>query len=119
MPLSQYMHHALGSHHAVTVMLQPLADANLSSATKRRQQEEQKLLEVGTVALGRPIVRLCPAEGGVPHMLAVSHCACHAQMAVSKPPLGSAVLTGGGGGGSLICNILCVNMLYWCYYLTT
>jgi len=98
MPLSQYMHHALGSDHAVTVMLQPLADANLSSATKRRQQEEQKLLEVGTVALGRPIVRLCPAEGGVPHMLAVSHCACHAQMAVSKPPLGSAVLTGGWGG---------------------
>jgi len=52
MPLAQYMHHALGSDHAVTVMLQRLADANLSSATKRKQQEEQKLLEVGTVELG-------------------------------------------------------------------
>ena len=65
MPLAQYMHHALGSDHAVTVMLQRLADANLSSATKRRQQEEQKLLEVGTVGLCCHIVRLCSAEGRI------------------------------------------------------
>ena len=51
MPLAQYMHHALGSDHAVTVVVQRLADANLSSATKRRQQEEQKLLEVETAEL--------------------------------------------------------------------
>ena len=40
------MQHALGNDHAVTSMLQRLAEANLSSATKKRQQEEQKLLEV-------------------------------------------------------------------------
>ncbi len=62
MPLAQYMHHALGSDHAVTVMLQRLADANLSSATKRKQQEEQKLLEVESVELSCPVVRLCSAE---------------------------------------------------------
>lgn len=62
MPLAQYMHHALGSDHAVTVMLQRLADANLSSATRRRQQEEQKLLEVGSVEPGCPVVRLYPVK---------------------------------------------------------
>lgn len=51
MPLAQYMHHALSSDHAVTIVVQRLADANLSSATKRRQQEEQKLLEVETAEL--------------------------------------------------------------------
>ncbi|KAL0026873.1 hypothetical protein WJX77_008203 [Trebouxia sp. C0004] len=50
MPLAQYMHYALGSDHAVTVILRRLADANLSSATKRRQQEEQKLLEAELAA---------------------------------------------------------------------
>lgn len=50
MPLAQYMHHALSSDHAVTIVVQRLADANLSSATKRRQQEEQKLLEAELAA---------------------------------------------------------------------
>ena len=106
MPLAQYMHHALGSDHAVTVMLQRLADANLSSATKRKQQEEQKLLEVGTW-LTHCRTLLC---GGwiAKHTFAISHCAIHVQMVVpscpipSPPPsLGSAVLLRGRGGGGL------------------
>ena len=92
MPLAQYMHYALGSDHAVTVMLQRLADANLSSATKRRQQEEQKLLEVEIVELSCPIVRLCSAERALPDILTVSCCASLIQMAMFKRPLGSAVI---------------------------
>ena len=114
MPLAQYMHHALGSDHAVTVMLQRLADANLSSATKRKQQEEQKLLEVGTVELGLPIAGLCSAEGGLPnrHLLSLTvqstfRWPCLA--APSPPPsLGSAVLLRGRGGRrSSMCNVIC------------
>ena len=46
LPLAQYMQHAVGSDHAVTTMVHRLAEANLSSATKARRQEQQKLLEV-------------------------------------------------------------------------
>ena len=46
MPLAQYMQQALGSDHAVSNIMQRLADANLSKATKARQQEQQKLQEV-------------------------------------------------------------------------
>ena len=46
MPLAQYMQHALGSQHVVTSLVQKAAEANLSSATKARKQEQQKLLEV-------------------------------------------------------------------------
>lgn len=46
MPLAQYMQHALGGDHAVTHIMHRLADANLSSATKARQQEQQRLQEV-------------------------------------------------------------------------
>ena len=46
MPLAQYMQHALGHDHAVTLIMQRLADANLSTATKARQQEQQRLQEV-------------------------------------------------------------------------
>lgn len=45
-PLAQYMQQALGSDHAVSNIVQRLADANLSKATKARQQEQQKLQEV-------------------------------------------------------------------------
>ncbi len=83
MPLAQYMHYALGSDHAVTVIVQRLAHANLSSATKRRQQEEQKLLEVGTVKLS------CPLRDS-----ALRSMDCHTHMAVSSCPLGAAVIRG-------------------------
>ena len=46
MPLAQYMQHALGSQHVVTSLVQKAAEANLSSATKARKQEQKKLLEV-------------------------------------------------------------------------
>ena len=46
MPLAQYMQHALGLDHAVTQITQRLADSNLSTATKARQQEQQRLQEV-------------------------------------------------------------------------
>jgi len=95
MPLAQYMHYALGSDHAVTVIVQRLAHANLSSATKRRQQEEQKLLEVGTVKLSCPLrdsaLRSMDCHT---HTLAVFHSASHPQMAVSSCPLGAAVIRG-------------------------
>lgn len=45
-PLAQYMQHALGSQHIVTTLVHKAAEANLSSATKARRQEQQKLLEV-------------------------------------------------------------------------
>ena len=45
-PLAQYMHHALGVDNAVTVITQRLAEANLSTATVVKQQEQQKLAEV-------------------------------------------------------------------------
>lgn len=45
-PLAQYMQQALGSDHAVSSIMQRLADANLSKATKARQQEQQKLQQV-------------------------------------------------------------------------
>ena len=46
MPLAQYMQYALGHKHAVTNIMHRLADANLSTATKARQQEQRKLQEV-------------------------------------------------------------------------
>lgn len=51
MPLAQYMQHALGNQHIVTSLVQKAAEANLSSATKARKQEQQKLLEVHFLSL--------------------------------------------------------------------
>ncbi|KAL3153047.1 hypothetical protein ABBQ38_012071 [Trebouxia sp. C0009 RCD-2024] len=50
MPLAQYMQHALGHDHTVTNIMLKLADANLSTATKARQQEQQRLQEAELAA---------------------------------------------------------------------
>lgn len=116
MPLAQYMHHALGSDHAVTVVVQRLADANLSSATKRRQQEEQKLLEVETAELWIWLPRCETLLWGV---LIATHTLLslmvHLMLAAPASPAerqcaaqGGIVFLRGKRGGGGKCNILCL-----------
>lgn len=67
MPLAQYMQHALGSQHTVTSLVQKAAEANLSSATKARKQEQQKLVEVGELHPVRLVTTLL-AMSAVPFL---------------------------------------------------
>lgn len=81
-PLAQYMQQALGSDHAVSSIMQRLADTNLSKATKARQQEQQKLQEVMHVHMDTCMavncchnniymffaMTRCSISGGIAHM---------------------------------------------------
>lgn len=51
MPLAQYMQHILGEQHVVSTLVLKAAEANLSSSTRARRQEQRKLQEVQPASL--------------------------------------------------------------------